>query len=83
MQQTTPQKEYLSTLKLSEYEETENCIPTDAVLPGRQAGSSVTTSLGLLRATGAGAAKGGGGGGIRILKKRETLISRPHKIHKE
>ena len=68
MQQTTPQKKYLSTLRLSEYQETENCIPIDAALLGRQAGSSVTASLGLLRVTGAGATKGGGGGGIRILK---------------
>lgn len=70
MQQTTPQKKYLST-RLSDYQETENCIPINAALPGRQTGSSVTASLGLLRVTGAGAAKGGGGGGIRILKREK------------
>lgn len=38
---------------------------------GGLAGSSVTASLCLLRATGAGAAKGGGGGGIRILTREK------------
>lgn len=47
----------------------------------RLAGSSVTTSLGLLRVTGAGATKGGGGGGIRILNKEKISIS--HQIHEE
>ncbi len=56
-------------LRLSDYYEIEKCIPIDTTLVGRLAGSSVTASLGLLRATGAGATKGGGGGGIRILKR--------------
>lgn len=55
-------------LRLSEYYGIKKCIPIDAVLLGRSAGSSVTASLCLLRITGAGATKGGGGGGIRILK---------------
>lgn len=41
------------------------------MLLGRLAGSSVTASLGLLRATAAGATQGGGGGGIRNLNREK------------
>lgn len=41
---------------------------------GGLAGSSVTASLGLLRAAGAGATKGGGGGGIRILNSKDKHV---------
>ena len=69
-------KKCLTTQVLNALRKREKCIPIDAVLMGRLAGSPVTAPLGLFCATGVGTTKGsGGGGGIRILTNDKPTVN--------
>lgn len=69
-------KKCLTTQVLKAFRKKEKCIPIDAVLMGRLAGSPVTAPLGLFCETGVGTTKGsGGGGGIRILTNEKHTVN--------